>query len=48
MQSQIPDKENYSEEIYQRMIEEIFDVPEVEKARATKNFLGAGFSNQIL
>ena len=48
MQSQGPDRENYSEEIYQRMIEEIFDVPEVEKARTTKNFLGAGFSNQIL
>ena len=48
MQSQISDKENYSEEIYQHMIEEVFDVPEVEKARATKNFLGAGFSNQIL
>ena len=48
MQSQGSDKENYSEEIYQRMIEEIFDSPEVEKARATKNFLGAGFSNQIL
>jgi len=48
MQSQGPNKENYSEEIYQRMIEEIFDVPEVEKVRATKNFLGAGFSNQIL
>ena len=48
MQSQGPDRENYSEEIYQRMIEEIFDVPEVEKARSIKNFLGVGFSNQIL
>jgi len=48
MQSQGPDKENNSEEIYQHMIEEVFDVPEVEKAHATKNFLGAGFSNQIL
>ena len=48
MQSQGPDKENNSEEIYQYMIEEVFDVPEVEKARAAKNFLGAGFSNQIL
>ena len=48
MQSQGPDKENYSEEIYQRMIEEIFDVPEVEKTRTTKNLLGAGYSNQIL
>ena len=48
MQSQGPVKENYSEEIYQRMIEEIFDVPDVEKSRTTKNFLGAGFSNQIL
>ena len=48
MQSQGPDKENYSEEIYQRMIEEIFDVTEVEKTHATNNFLGAGFSNQIL
>ena len=48
MQSQGPDKENNSEEIYQHMIEEVFDVPEVEKARATKKFLGAGFSNQIL
>jgi len=48
MQSQGSDKENYSEEIYQRMIEEIFDVPEAEKARSAKNFLGAGFSNQIL
>ena len=48
MQSQSPDRENYSEEIYQRMIEEIFDVPDVEKSRTTKNFLGAGFSNQIL
>ena len=48
MQSQVPDKKNNSEEIYQHMIEEVFDVPEVEKARATKNFLGAGFSNKIL
>ena len=48
MQSRGPDKENNSEEIYQHMIEEVFDVPEVEKARTTKNFLGAGFSNQIL
>ncbi len=48
MQSQGSDKENNSEEIYQHMIEEVFDVPEVEKTRATKNFLGAGFSNQIL
>ena len=48
MQSQGPDKENNSEEIYQHMIEEVFDVPEVEKARSTKNFLGVGFSNQIL
>ena len=48
MQSQSPDKENNSEEIYQHMVEEVFDVPEVEKARSTKNFLGAGFSNQIL
>ena len=31
MQSQGPDKENNSEEIYQHMIEEVFDVPEVEK-----------------
>ena len=48
MQSQGPDKENNSEEIYQHMIEEVFDVPEVEKARSEKNFLGVGFSNQIL
>ena len=48
MQSQGPDKENNSEEIYQHMIEEVFDVPEVEKARSAKNFLGVGFSNQIL
>ena len=48
MQSQGPDKENNSEEIYQHMIEEVFDVPEVEKARSIKNFLGVGFSNQIL
>ena len=48
MQSQGPDKENNSEEIYQHMIEEVFDVLEVEKARSTKNFLGVGFSNQIL
>ena len=48
MQSQDPDNENYSEEIYQHMIEEVFDVSEVEKTRTTKNFLGAGFSNQIL
>ena len=48
MQSQGPDKEKNSEEIYQHMIEEVFDVPEVEKAHATKNFLGVGFSNQIL
>ena len=48
MQSQGPDKENNSEEIYQHMIEEVFDVPEVEKTRSTKNFLGVGFSNQIL
>ena len=48
MQSQGPDKEKNSEEIYQHMIEEVFDVPEVEKARSTKNFLGVGFSNQIL
>ena len=48
MQSLGPDKENNSEEIYQRMIEEVFEVSEVEKAHATKNFLGVGFSNQIL
>ena len=48
MQSQGSDKENNSEEIYQHMIEEVFDVSEVEKTRTTKNFLGAGFSNQIL
>jgi hypothetical protein len=30
------------------MIEEVFDVPEVEKARSKKKFLGVGFSNQIL
>ena len=48
MKSQVPDKENYSEEIYQHMIEEVFGVSELKKARATKNFLGAGFSNQIL
>ena len=48
MQSQGPDKENNSEEIYQHMIEEVFDVSEVEKTRTTKNFLGAGFSNQIM
>ena len=30
------------------MIEEVFDVSEVEKTRTTKNFLGAGISNQIL
>ena len=48
MQSQGPNKKNNSEEIYQHMIEEVFDVPEVEKARSTKNFLGVGFSNQIL
>ena len=39
MKSQGPDKENNSEEIYQHMIEEVFDVPEVEKARSAKNFL---------
>ena len=48
MQSQGPDKGNNSEEIYQHMIEEVFDVPEVEKTRSAKNFLGVGFSNQIL
>ena len=48
MQSQGPDKGNNSEEIYQHMIEEVFDVPEVEKARSAKNFLGVRFSNQIL
>ena len=48
MQSQGPDKENNSEEIYQHMIEEVFNVPEVENTRTTKKFLGAGFSNQIL
>jgi len=47
MQSQGPDKENSSEEIYQHMIEEVFNFPKVEKTRETKNFLGAGFSNQI-
>jgi len=48
MQSQASDKKNYSEEIYQRMIEEVFGVSELKKSRATNNFLGAGFSNQIL
>ena len=47
MQSQGPDKENYSEEIYQHMIEEVFNFPEYEKTPVTKNFLGDGFSNQI-
>ena len=49
MQFQGPDKENYSEEIYQRMIEEIFDLPEFEKAHTTKKFIGDEFSKiQIL
>ena len=48
MQSLDTNKENYSEEIYQHMIEEVFNFPEVKKTRTTKNFLGAGFSNQIL
>ena len=48
MHSQDPDKENDSEEIYQQMIEEVFNFTEVEKTLETKNFLGAGFSNQIL
>ena len=47
MQSQGPDKENSLEEIYQHMIEEVFNFPEYEKTPASKNFLGAGFSNQI-
>ena len=48
MQSLDPNKENYSEEIYQHMIEEVFNFPEVEKTRTKNKFLGAGFSNQIL
>ena len=48
MQSQIPEKENNSEQIYQYMVEEVFDVPKFEKSLVTKNFLGAGFSNQIV
>ncbi len=47
MQSQGTDKENSLEEIYQHMIEEVFNFPENEKTPVTKNFLGAGFSNQI-
>ena len=47
MQSQGPEKENSSEEIYQHMIEEVFNFSEFEKIRVTKHFLGAGFSNQI-
>ena len=48
MQSQVPNKEDNSEEIYQHMIEEVFDLPRVKKTNVTKHFLGAGFSNQIL
>ena len=48
MQSQVQDKENYSEEIYQQMIEEVFGVSELKKSHATKNFIGSEFSNQIL
>ena len=48
MSSQDPKKENYSEEIYRLMIEEVFNLPKLEKTHETKNFLGAGFSNQIL
>ena len=47
MQSQGPDKGNSLEEIYQHMIEEVFNFPENEITPARKNFLGAGFSNQI-
>ena len=48
MQLKGPNKKNNPEEIYQHMIEEVFDVSEVENTRKTKKFLGAGFSNQIL
>ncbi len=48
MQSQFLEKENNSEEIYRRMIEEIFDDPEVEKNYSEKNSIGAGLSNQNL
>ena len=48
MKSLGPEKVNNSEEIYQRMSEEIFDVPTAEKVFPKKNFLGSGFSNQIM
>ena len=47
MQYQVTEKENHSEEIYQHMIEEVFNFSEVEKSPESENFLGAGFSNQI-
>ena len=48
MSSQVPEKENYySEEIYQHMIEEVFNFNKDEITPESKNFLGAGFSNQI-
>ena len=48
MQSQAPEKDHNLEEIYQLMIEEVFDEIEAEKAFSKKNFLGSGFSNQIM
>jgi len=48
MQNQNSNKENSSEKIYQAMIRETFDVPEIEKSQETEDFPGAGFSKQIV
>ena len=48
MQNQNSQNENSSEKIYQTMIRETFDIPEIEKSQETEDFPGAGFSKQIV
>ncbi|MCS5546596.1 MAG: hypothetical protein NZ867_07325, partial [SAR324 cluster bacterium] len=48
MQNQNSNKGNSSEKIYQAMIRETFDVPEIEKSQETEDFPGSGFSKQIV
>ena len=48
MQNQNSNNENSSEKIYQAMIRETFDVPEIKNSQEAEDFPGAGFSKQIV
>ena len=47
MQNQIPDKVSSSEEIYNKIIRDTFDVPEIYTSQEEDSFSGKGFSMQI-